>query len=151
MEATAFLTRLKQAFSGHPAAEPLPEMDEKLALGALMVRVALSDKVYHLTEISEIDHLLGQFYGLKPVEAAKMRATCEKLEKQAPDSDEFAHMIRETVSEDTRIAALEAMWKVALADGKRTPEEIEVMEHARIDLGLSAEQCNAARITAEGH
>ncbi len=151
MEATAFLTRLKQAFTGPAAAPPLPEPDEKLALGALMVRVALSDKVYHLTEISEIDHLLGQFYNLKPVEAAKMRATCEKLEKQAPQSEEFAHMIRETVSEDSRLAALEAMWKVALADGKRTPEELDVMEHARVDLGLSAEQCASARVAAEGH
>ncbi|WP_120501904.1 TerB family tellurite resistance protein [Roseovarius sp. EL26] len=151
METTAFLTRLKQAFTGAATAEPLPEPDEKLALGALMVRVALSDKVYHLTEISEIDHLLGQFYGLKPVEAAKMRATCEKLAKQAPGSDDFAHMIRETVSEDSRIAALEAMWKVAMADGKRTPEELEVMEHARVDLGLSAEQCASARVAAKGH
>ena len=151
MDTTAFLTRLKRTFSSPPSAEPLPEMDEKLALGTLMVRVALSDKVYHLTEISEIDHLLGQFYNLKPIEAAKMRAVCEKLEKQAPQSDEFAHMIRETVSQESRVAALVAMWKVAIADGQRTPEELEVMEHARVDLGLTADQCNAARIVAEGH
>ena len=107
MEAKALLHRLIHAFDA-PEPAPLPEPDEQLALGALMVRVALSDHHYELSEISKIDRLFGRLYGLKPIEAAKMRATSEKLEKQAPETDRFAIIIRETVSFDARVDALEA-------------------------------------------
>ena len=88
MDAKALLHRLTHAFSA-PKPTPLPEPDEKLALGALMVRVAMSDRNYQLAEISRIDRLLSRLYGMKPIEAAKTRAICEKLAKQAPENRPF--------------------------------------------------------------
>ena len=131
-----------------PKPEPLPEPDAKLALGALLVRVALSDHRYRVEEIGRIDRLLAGLNGLNPVEAAKMRATCEKLEKQAPDTEDFAHLIRETVSFEARIDALEAMWEVVLADGVRRDEELAVINAAQEALGLSQSDCEAARARA---
>ena len=64
-----FLARLR----GTPKAQELPEPDEKLALGALLVRVAKSDTFYHVNEIVEIDHILANSFGLNAVEAAKLR------------------------------------------------------------------------------
>ncbi len=132
-----------------PKPQPLPEPDAKLALGALLVRVALSDHRYRVEEIGRIDRLLARINGLNPVEAAKMRATCEKLEKQAPDTQDFAHLIRETVSFEARIDALEAMWEVVLADGVRRDEEIAVVQTAQEALGLSQHDSDAARARAE--
>ncbi|WP_306150901.1 TerB family tellurite resistance protein [Roseovarius sp. MMSF_3281] len=132
-----------------PTPQPLPEPDAKLALGALLVRVALSDHRYRVEEIGRIDWLLARINGLNPVEAAKMRATCEKLEKQAPDTQDFAHLIRETVSFNARIDALEAMWEVALADGVRQDEEVAVVQAAQEALGLSQHDSDAARARAE--
>ena len=148
MDTKALLNRLLHAFSS-PKSIALPEPDEKLALGALMVRVAISDRHYVVSEISRIDRLLSRLFQLKPIEAAKMRAICEKLEKQAPETDKFAHLIRETVSFEARIDAIEALWEVVLADGEVQPEELNVLEHSRLALGLSEEDSNRARQIAE--
>ncbi|MEL6313989.1 MAG: TerB family tellurite resistance protein [Pseudomonadota bacterium] len=148
MEAKVLLHRLIHAFDA-PKPEPLPEPDEKLALGALMVRVAMSDHQYELSEISKIDRLFGRLYGLKPIEAAKMRATSEKLEKQAPETDRFAVIIRETVSFEARVDALEALWEVVMADGDVAEEELRVIEAARNALGLSEADSERARQVAE--
>jgi hypothetical protein len=47
------LSRILTALSA-PKAPPLPEPDERLALGALMVRIAKSDRDYALAEIKRI-------------------------------------------------------------------------------------------------
>ena len=132
-----------------PRPAPLPEPDEKLALGVLLVRVAMSDHAYQVSEISRIDRLLARLFDLGPVEAARMRATCEKLERQAPGSGRFAALIRDRVSEEARIRALEALWEVALADGHDDASELAVIETAREALGLSDAQDAAARAMAE--
>jgi uncharacterized tellurite resistance protein B-like protein len=148
MEAKALLHRLFHAFDA-PKPVPLPEPDEKLALGALMVRVAKSDRVYRASEIGRIDRLLTRLFGLKPIEAAKMRATCEKLEKAAPGTDRFAHLIRETVSFEARVDALEALWEVVLSDGEAQADELAVLTEARDALGLSEDDEAKARALAE--
>lgn len=142
------LNRLLKSFAAAKP-EPLPEPDEKLALGALMVRVAMSDQSYELAEISRIDQLLAQRYGLKPIEAAKMRAICERLERQAPATDRFARVIREAVSIDARLDALEALWEIVLADGDVQAPELEVLNTAREALGLSEADSDSARNIAE--
>ncbi len=143
------LNRILTAFNASSPV-PLPEPDEKLALGALMVRVAKSDHNYQFEEISRIDRLLTRIFRLNPVEAAKTRAICEKLEREAPETDRFAHVIRETTRFQARIDALEAMWEVLLADGKRREEELAVIEAARVAMGLSKSDSDTARETAEG-
>lgn len=126
----------------------LPEPDAKLALGALLVRVAKSDKNYNVKEIQRIDRIFQQMYGLNVVAAAKMRALCEKLELNAPHMDVFSEMIREGVDFDDRLAALEAMWQVALADGHEKPEELAVVDRAKLALGLSEADNALARAQA---
>lgn len=142
------LSRLLQAFAatGPP---PLPEPDEKLALGALMVRIAKSDRHYDVTEIRRIDRLLTRLYDLGPVEAAKMRATCEKLEHAAPDTERFGHLIREGVAHETRLSALAALWEVVLSDGETLPPELRVLDAARAAMGLTDADGDIARARAE--
>ena len=142
------LTRIMHLLKGGHAPDPLPEPDAKLALGALMVRVAKSDAVYRVEEISRIDRLLAQMNGLGPVDAAKMRALCEKIEAEAPATKKFALLIRETVSVEARIEAHEALWQVMLADGVRREEELAVVNQVRDALGLTEAQCDRARARA---
>src|SRR6056297_43692 len=142
-------TRLLQAL-GARRPTPLPAPDEKRALGALMVRIAKSDRHYDVAEIRRIDRLLARLHGLGPVEAAKMRATCEKLEHAAPDSDRFGHLIRETVPRETRRAALAALWEVVLSDGETPKQELHVLDAARTAMGLTEQESDAARARAAG-
>jgi uncharacterized tellurite resistance protein B-like protein len=144
----SLLSRLLTGFR-ETQAEPLPAPDAKLALGALLVRVAKSDHVYTVSEISLIDRLLGRHFGLNPVAAAKMRATCEKLQARAPDSDEFAGLIRKELPEEDRLEALSDLWKVVMADGEQHETEVAIVEAVRQALGLSEEQSAVARARAQ--
>ncbi|MET4103412.1 putative tellurite resistance protein B-like protein [Roseovarius sp. MBR-78] len=140
--------RILHALSA-PKPIPLPEPDERLALGALMVRIAKSDRDYALAEIQRIDRLLAALNGIGPIAAARMRADCERLERAAPDTDLFGHMIRDRVRIDARLAALEALWEVVLSDGDCAAEEIAVLDAAREAMGLSESDSAAARALAE--
>jgi uncharacterized tellurite resistance protein B-like protein len=142
------LSRILHALSA-PRPAPLPEPDERLALGALMVRIAKSDHDYALAEIQRIDRLLAALNGIGPVAAARMRATCERLERAAPDTDSFGHMIRDRVSVEARLAALEALWEVVLSDGACAPEEVAVLDRARDAMGLGETDSRDARARAE--
>ena len=142
--------RILSAFS-HPKPAPLPEPDAKLALGALMVRVAKSDASYRVEEIQRIDRILAHANDIGPIDAAKMRATCERLEAVAPDTDRFAELIRETVPHEGRLETLRALWQVLLADGLERPEELTVIAATCHALGLSdADNANARNAAQEG-
>ncbi|MBO9450018.1 TerB family tellurite resistance protein [Tropicibacter sp. R16_0] len=138
------LKKFFQAFRPTDPA-PLPDPDAELALGALLVRVAQSDRDYQLEEISLIDRILARLYQHNAIEAAKVRATCEKLHAAAPETDTFGRLIRETTGLEERMAALDALWEVVLADGEQQEGEIKIVEEARIAMGLSFKDSEAAR------
>jgi uncharacterized tellurite resistance protein B-like protein len=124
---------------------PAPDPDAELALGALLVRVAKSDRMYKFEEISLIDRILARMYSHNAIEAARVRATCEKLHAAAPDTDTFGKLIRETTTLPERLAALDALWEVVLADDEESEGEVKIVEDARRAMGLSAADSEAAR------
>lgn len=130
---------LKRFFQAFRPAEPapLPDPDAELALGALLVRVAQADRDYQVEEISLIDRILARLYQHNAIEAAKVRATCEKLHAAAPETDTFGKLIRETTGLEERLSALEALWEVVLADGELDEGELRIVEDARKAMGLS--------------
>lgn len=132
-----------------PKEGELPDPDAELALGALLVRVAKSDSEYQVSEIGIIDRILARLYSHNAVEAAKIRATCEKLHAAAPDSDTFAKLIRETTDIEERLAALDALWEVVMADGILNDEEFRIVEEARAAMGLSALDSEKSRERAK--
>lgn len=79
-----FLSRLTQ-----PQPDPLADDDARLALTALLVRIARSDDDYADTEMARIDRISADRYGLSPFEAAALRANAEDLEAEAPDTVRF--------------------------------------------------------------
>ncbi len=131
-----------------PAPKPLPQPNAQLALGALLVRVALADRNYQAAEVGQIDRILAKTFGLKPLEAAKLRATCEALERDAPGTPEFTRILREEVDYADRKLLGEAMWSVALVDGQR--DEMEEIQLLAIEtaLGLTDEDMATAREAA---
>lgn len=138
---------LKKLFQSFRPAEPapLPDPDAELALGALLVRVAQADRDYQVEEISLIDRILARMYQHNAIEAAKVRATCEKLHAAAPDTNTFGKLIRETTGLEERLAALDALWEVVLADGEQKEGELKIVEDARKAMGLSFADSEAAR------
>lgn len=131
-----------------PDPAPLPQPTPQLALGALLVRVALADREYRPAEVSQIDTILARSFDLKPLEAAKLRATCEALERDAPGTPEFVDILRETVDYSERKALGDAMWAVALADGERHADEETQLVEIEKALGLTEIDMAAAREAA---
>ncbi|MEW9918920.1 TerB family tellurite resistance protein [Marimonas sp. MJW-29] len=132
------------------APQPLPQPNAQLALGALLVRVAFADRNYRASEIGQIDRILAATFNIGPIAAAKLRAICEKLEHDAPDTPEFARILREEVDYAHRLALGQAMWSVALADGHRhEKEEIQLLEIEKA-LGLTDTDIEELRRQATG-
>ena len=131
-----------------PPPKPLPQPNAQLALGALLVRVALANRNYLASEVAQIDRILAATFGLKPLAAARLRADCEALERHAPGTPEFTAILREEVDYADRKALGDAMWAVAMADGSRDDDEELQLLAIETALGLSNEDIAAARKNA---
>lgn len=127
-----FLKRLTQ-----PEPAPLDDGDARLALTALLVRVARSDGDYSDREISRIDRIAATRYGLSPFDAATLRRDAETLESEAPDTVRFTRAIKDAVPYEHRIGVIEALWQVVLADGERDEAEDALLRLVSNLLGVS--------------
>ena len=105
-----------------PEPDRLPEPDARLALAALMVRVARSDGDYD------------------PAEA---------LEQEAPDTVRFTRAIKGAVDLEERSAVIEALWSVVLVDGERDAQEDSLLRLLANLLGINDRDSNIARKRAE--
>jgi uncharacterized tellurite resistance protein B-like protein len=132
-----------------PEPERLPEPDSRLALAALMVRVARSDGHYAPAEVARIDRILMRRHGLDADGAASLRAQAEALEAEAPDTVRFTKAIKDATALDDRVAVIEALWAVVLADGGRDAEEDQLLRLMANLLGINDRDSNLARKRVE--
>ncbi len=135
-----FLTRLTQ-----PDPVPLQLDDARLALCALLVRIAKSDGDYAEVEIQLIDKLISTRYELSADQMASLRADAEILESEAPDTVRFTRAIKDAVPYVHRENVIESLWQVVLADGKRDHEEDALLRLVANLLGVSDRDSNLAR------
>lgn len=134
-----------------PAPEPLTPADARLALAALLVRIARSDGDYASVEITRIDALLADRYALLPGQARTLRAQAEALEAQAPDTVRFTRAIKDAVDHDDRLDVVEALWDIVLADGARDDDEDALMRLVAPMLGINDRDSNLARRRVEAN
>jgi uncharacterized tellurite resistance protein B-like protein len=139
-----FLKRLTQ-----PEPAPLPDTDARLALTALLVRIARADGDYAAAEIDRIDRITRNRYGLTPFEATALRASAETLESEAPDTVRFTRAIKDAVPYEERRAVVESLWRVVLADGARAKEEDSVLRLVANLLGVNDRDSALARQRAQ--
>ena len=128
-----------------PAPQPFSDHDARHALAALLVRVARTDGYYAPDEIDLIDRILAARYGLTPEAASDLRRDAEELEAGAPDTVRFTRAIKEAVAYDHRLAVIESLWEVALADGHREAEEDALLRVVASLLGVNDRDSNIAR------
>ncbi|MEM6386383.1 MAG: TerB family tellurite resistance protein [Pseudomonadota bacterium] len=139
-----FLSRLTA-----PDPDPLDDGDARLALAALLVRIARSDGAYDSAEIARIDTLLAARYKLGPFEVANLRKDAEKLEEVAPDTVRFTRAIKDAVPYEDRAKVIEGLWEIVLADGTRDEEEDALMRMIAPMLGLNDRESAQARQRVE--
>ena len=132
-----------------PDPAPLDDGDARLALAALLVRIAKSDGSYEETEVKRIDALLTKRYGLGPFEVASLRKDAEILEEEAPDTVRFTRAIKDAVPHDEREHVVEDLWEIVLADGARDHEEDALMRLVAPMLGINDRDSALARQRAQ--
>jgi len=140
-----FLKRLIQ-----PEPAQLPDADARLALTALLVRIAKSDNDYAPAEKTRIDQITAKRYGLDVQAAQTLRADAEELETQAPDTVRFTRAIKDAVPYEARLGVIEALWDVVLADGTRADEENALLRLVANLLGVTDTDSAMARKRIEG-
>lgn len=128
-----------------PAPARLADTDARLALSALLVRVAKADAHYSVDEIRRIDRILATRYGLDPVRAAQLRAEAEQLEHDAPDTVRFTRAVKDAVPFEERLAVIESLWDVVLADGEREDNEMALLRLIAPMLGVTDQDSAHAR------
>ena len=108
----------------HLAAPPpaLAPDESRVALAAIMVRICRSDDSYSDAERHRIDATLARHYRLSPDAAVEVRAEAERLEAAAQDTVQFTRLVKEAVPYEERAGIVEALWRVAAADGINADE-----------------------------
>lgn len=140
-----FLKRLTQ-----PDPAPMADGDARLALTALLVRIARSDHTYSPEERALIDQITMQRYTLDAASAEALRADAETLETEAPDTVRFTRAIKDAVAYEDRLKVIEALWRVVLADGIRAKEEDALLRLVTNLLGITDTDSAMARQRVAG-
>jgi len=135
---------LLKALTG-PAPAPLPPEDARLALTALLVRIARSDGDYAEVEIAQITRIISKRYDLDENATTSLLWEAESLEEQAPDTVRFTRAIKDAVPYEDRVSVVAAAWAVVLADGERADEENALMRLIANLLGVNDRDSHIAR------
>lgn len=139
-----FLKRLIQ-----PQPARLNDIDARLALAALLVRIARSDGDYAPEEVGRIDRILMSRYALSAFEVVSLRRNAEILESEAPDTVRFTRAIKDAVPYEDREGVIEALWDVVLADGVRDTDEDTLLRLVANLLGVNDRDSALARQRVE--
>lgn len=133
------------------ASTPAPRHEDpaRLALAALLVRVARADGVYTSDEQDGISAILSRRYGLSPFEAADLRRRGEELEAGASDAVRFTRILKDSVPLEVRVGIIEELWEVALADGARGNDEALTLRLMASLLGVTDLESGLARQRVE--
>ena len=127
----------------------MPYDDARVALAALLVRLARSDGDYAAIEKTQIDRVLAHRYELTGDAARTLRQEAEALEAEAPDTVRFTRAIKEAVPYEARVHVIEALWFIVLADGERDTEEDALLRMIAPMLGINDRDSNLARKRVE--
>ena len=124
---------------------PLSGQDAEVAIAALLVRLARSDDRYGQAEKTRIDQVLARRRGLDHSAAAERRVAAEMIEAEAPDTVRFTRTIKDRVELADRHDVITALWEVAYADGKRSPDEESLVRLVAGLLGINDRDSALAR------
>ena len=106
-----------------PAPDPLEANDARLALAALLVRLARADHDYAEVEQAHIDAILTRRYELSEGEAPTLRQGAEEVEDTVGDTVHLTRLIKEAIPYIDRYALVVDLWSLVLADGTRDHNE----------------------------
>ncbi len=115
---------------------PMHEADSDLLFGALLVRLAQTDRLYMFEEAHQIERIFVAKNDLTPQEAEDFRYRCEALEVQIPSTIELAGILRAHTDKAQRTSIVAALWSVVFADQMEHVRETELLNMMEDLLGV---------------
>jgi len=89
----------------------------KLAVAALLVEIADADFAQSPKERDEIISTVQSHFDLTPTEAESLTAQAETEHAESTDYFQFTRLINQHYSAEEKRSLVEALWRVAFADG----------------------------------
>ena len=133
-----------------PSPRPLSGPDSRLALSALLVRVARADGHHGPDEMRRIEGVLVSHFGMTPPRGAGACAAKPRCwSRKHPTRCALTRALKEAVPNEERAALIEALWAIALSDGRRAPEEDALIRLVASLLGLNDRDNALARQRVE--
>lgn len=125
------------------------EIDPKIAAAALLVEAALADGIYADVEENSIRQILKKSFDLDGDEARRVLSLAEELAEDAADHHRFTKVVKACMPKAERIALVENMWAVALADGEKSDFEESFIRRVAPLLAVDDRERVFARSRAE--
>ena len=111
--------------------------DERVALTALLIKIAKSDYEYSSLEKSSIKIILKKRFSISELEVTDLITKAELLEDESSDSVRFTKVIKEFVPLEKRNEIIEIFWELVLADGIREDDENSLLRILGSLLGVN--------------
>ncbi|WP_417483145.1 TerB family tellurite resistance protein [Maricaulis sp.] len=140
--------KLKQMFAGTPVV-PRPELDPHVAATTLLVEAALADGIYADCEQDQIKSILAAAFQLDAQAVDRVLDQAEELAEAAVDHHRFTKVVKACLTEQERVALIEQLWMVSLADGEKSPFEDAFVRRVAPLLGIADRERIFARTRAE--
>ena len=128
-----------------PIPDPLEADDARLALAALLVRLARTDQDYAEVEKTQIDTILSKRYALSDTEAAALRVGAETVERTVGDTVHLTRLIKSAIPYIDRYALVVDLWRLVLADGSRDNAENQFLRLVTRLVGVNDVDSGMAR------
>ena len=125
--------------------ETIEHNDERLALTALLIKIAKSDYEYSSVEKSRIKIILKKRFLISELEVIDLINKAELLEDESSDSVRFTKVIKEFVPLEKRNEIIEIFWELVLADGIREDDENSLLRILGSLLGVNDRDVAFAR------
>jgi uncharacterized tellurite resistance protein B-like protein len=119
--------------------------DARMAITALMIRVARSDDDFTNDEFNNIIYLVKKRFDLTDEAANELISEAKLLEEQAPDTVRFTRSIKTAIAFEKRSALVEDLWSIALIDDYRDANEDALIRTVVGLLGVSDKDSALAR------
>ncbi|MBO6766043.1 TerB family tellurite resistance protein [Maricaulis sp.] len=141
---------IKRLFTAETG-ESHPELDPHVAATALLVEAALADGIYADCEQDQIRAILSAAFSMPEDKAARVLEQAESLAETAVDHHSFTKVVKACLDKQERVALVEQLWRVALADGEKSPFEDAFIRRITPLLAVGDRERVFARSRAEAH
>jgi len=133
-----------------PAASVTSGDAKQVAAAALMVEAARLDRDFDEGERATITRVVKEQFGLTDEAATDLVDVAEKRQKANYSDMAFINIVANSFDDGEKKDLLKMLWTVALADGSLHKFEEHLVSHVARELGLTADDAQAAKVAAQG-